>query len=63
MHIVESLVDLAERLSVGDELVDLELAAHVVVDKAAHLAAALDTTESAPLPYTSGDELECCIKC
>lgn len=59
MHIVESIVDAAQVLAMSDELVDLELAAHVVVDQTTHLAAALDTTESTSLPDTSGDELEC----
>lgn len=59
VHIVEGLVDAREVLSVGDEFVDLELAGHVVVDEATHLAAALDTAESTTLPYATGDELEC----
>lgn len=61
MHIVEGLVDTAELLSVCDEFVDLELAGHVVVDQATHLAASLDTTEGASLPDTTSDELECCF--
>lgn len=43
----------------GDELVDLEVALHVVGDKTGKLGAALDTAESATLPDTAGDELEC----
>jgi hypothetical protein len=62
VHVVESLVDAGERLAVGDELVDLQLAGHVVVDKIGELRAALDAAESAALPYTAGDELECCGK-
>jgi hypothetical protein len=58
LHILEGGVDLVEGLSVGDELVDLELAVHVVVDKVGKLGAALDTTEGTSLPYTTGDELE-----
>ena len=42
----------------SDELVDLELAAGVVVDEAGELAAALDAAEGTALPDTSGDELE-----
>ena len=59
MHIVEGVVDAGEVLSVGDELIDLELAGHVVVDKTAHLAAALDAAKSTAFPDTAGDELEC----
>ena len=58
LHVLEGGVDLVERLSVGDELVDLELAVHVVVDEVRELSAALDTTESTSLPDTTGDELE-----
>lgn len=47
----------------GDELVDLEVALHVVGDKAGELSTALDTAEGASLPYTSGDELESCGDC
>ena len=60
VHVVEGLVDAAERLTVGDELVDLQLALHVVVDQVGELRAALDTAESTALPHTAGDELECC---
>jgi hypothetical protein len=62
VHVVESLVDAAERLAVGDELVDLQLAGHIVVDEVRELRAALDAAESAALPYAAGDELECCEK-
>ena len=58
LHVLEGGVDLVERLSVGDELVDLELAVHVVVDEVRELSAALDTTESTSLPDTTGNELE-----
>jgi hypothetical protein len=58
LHVLEGGVDLVEGLSVGDELVDLELAVHVVVDKVGKLSAALDTTEGTSLPDTTGNELE-----
>jgi hypothetical protein len=58
LHVLEGGIDLVERLSVGDELVDLELAGHVVVDEVGKLSAALDTTEGTSLPDTTGDELE-----
>lgn len=60
VHVVEGLVDAGERLAVGDKLVNLELAGHVVVDEVGELRAALDTTESAALPHATGDKLECC---
>jgi hypothetical protein len=59
VHIVESIIDAAQVLAMSDELVNLELAVHVIVDEAAHLAATLDASESATLPDTAGDELEC----
>jgi hypothetical protein len=43
---------------VGDELVDLELAGHIVVDEVRKLSTSLDTTEGTSLPDTTGDELE-----
>jgi hypothetical protein len=44
---------------VGNELIDLELPRHVIVDEAGELRAALNAAERATLPYTTGDELEC----
>jgi hypothetical protein len=58
LHIAESLVDLIQRLAMRDELVNLELAIHVVSHKPRKLSASLDTTERATLPYTASDELE-----
>lgn len=46
-----------------DELVDLEVAIHVVGDETGELGAALDAAEGAALPHTSGDELERCCDC
>lgn len=43
----------------GDELVDHQLAAQIVVHQVWELAAALDAAERAALPHTSGDQLEC----
>lgn len=43
----------------GDEFVDHQLAAQVVVHQVWELAAALDAAECAALPHTSGDQLEC----
>lgn len=50
MHIVEGIVDLIQRLAMGDELVDLELAIHVVLNKSRQLSTAFDASESAPTP-------------
>jgi hypothetical protein len=57
--LLKGSVDVGEGLAVGDELVDLELAVQVVVNKAGKLSAALDTAEGASPPYATGDELEC----
>jgi hypothetical protein len=50
VHVVEGLVDLIQRLAVGDKLVDFELAIHVVLDKTRQLGTALDTSERAATP-------------
>lgn len=59
LHVAEGLVDLVEWLAVGDKLVDLEVALHVVVDEAGELGATLDAAKGAALPDTAGDKLEC----
>lgn len=43
----------------SDELIDLQVAIEVVLDKAWKLAAALDTAKGTTLPHTAGNELEC----
>lgn len=58
MHVLESLVDLTKRAAVGDELVDLDLSLHVVVNDSRKLGAALDTAKGAALPDTASDKLE-----
>lgn len=63
LHVLESGVDLVEGLSVGDELIDLELAAQVVVNEIGKLGTALNTTEGASLPDTASDKLESCARC
>lgn len=60
LHLLEGLVDLPQRLAVGDELVDFEFALGVVVDQLGELGAALDAAECAALPHATGDELEGC---
>lgn len=57
-HVTESLVDLGKRLAVSDELVHLQRLVHVVLHQIIHLAATLDTTESATLPHAASDKLE-----
>ena len=42
----------------GDELVDLQFASHVVVDKVGELRATFDTSERAAFPDAAGDKLE-----
>jgi len=59
LHIVECGSDVVERLAVGDELINLQLALHVIVDQVGKLGASFDTTESTTPPDTAGDELEC----
>ena len=58
LHVLEGGVDLVEGLSVGNELVDLELAVHVVVNKVGKLGATLDTTEGTSFPDTTSNKLE-----
>jgi hypothetical protein len=53
------LVDSTQVLTVGDELVDLEFAIHVVVDKIRKLGTALDATKGTALPLASCNKLEC----
>ena len=49
LHGVESLVDLLEWLSVGDELVDLQLALQIVIHQTRQLGTTLDASERTPL--------------
>lgn len=59
LHGFKGVVDLGQRLTVGDELVDLEPALEVVGDEVGQLAAALDAAEGAALPDATSDQLEC----
>lgn len=58
LHDLKGRVDLAQRLAVRDELVDLEAALEVVADEAGQLGAALDATKRAALPHTARHQLE-----
>lgn len=55
MHVMECIINLLERLAMRNELIDLELAGHVVVHQIRKLRAALNTAESAALPDTTRD--------
>ena len=59
LHVVESRSNVIQRLAVGDELIDLELTLHVIINQSRKLAAAFDTTERTALPDTASDKLEC----
>lgn len=59
LHNLKSVVDLAQLLPVRDELIDLELALEVILDKVRQLRTALDTAERAALPLTTRHKLEC----
>lgn len=58
LHLVECSVDVAQRFPVRDEFVHHQLTAEVVVYQPGQLAAALDSTECASLPHTTGHQLE-----
>jgi hypothetical protein len=49
LHGVKSRIDLWKRLPVSDELIDLELALHVIVHQVWELGAALDSAKSTSL--------------
>ena len=58
VHVVECFVDLVKRLSVRDELVDLQSALLPVFHESRKLGPALDASKRASLPDTAGDQLE-----
>ncbi|KAH3686697.1 hypothetical protein WICPIJ_002341 [Wickerhamomyces pijperi] len=58
VHVVESFVNFSQRLSVGDELFNLQDPVQGVFNKAWQLGSTLDTTEGRPLPDSTGDQLE-----
>ena len=57
-HVLEGSVDLGQWLSVGDKLVDLQLAIHIVGHEIGELCSTLNASKSAPLPHATCDELE-----
>jgi hypothetical protein len=58
LHVVERSSNISEWLSVSDELIDLELALHVVVNQIGELCTSFDAAKCTTLPDTSGDKLE-----
>jgi hypothetical protein len=58
VHGIETLVDISERELMVDELVDLQLTLHVLLNVARQLGAALHTTEGRALPNTTCHQLE-----
>src|SRR5438128_4487571 len=58
MHQIKALVDLVERKSVGDQVVDVDFAFHVPVDDFRHVGAAPRAAEGGSLPDPAGDQLE-----
>ena len=49
LHDIETLVDILKRLSVSNELINLQLAIHIIGDQAWQLCTALDTAKSTSL--------------
>src|SRR5687768_7712350 len=58
MYQLERLVDAFQRQFVGDERIQVDLAAHRLLDHARQLRAALDATEGRTAPHASGHQLE-----
>lgn len=50
VHVVEGIVDLVQRLTVSDELIDLELSIQVILDEPGKLGPTLDASESTTAP-------------
>src|SRR5688572_4040714 len=58
VHQFERLVDAFQRQFVGDERIEVDLAAHRLLDQARQLRAALDAAEGRTAPHASGHQLE-----
>ena len=58
VHVVEGSVDISQRLSVGNELVDLQFPIHIVRHEIWKLCPAFDTSKRAPFPNAACNELE-----
>ena len=59
LHVFKCLVDVGERLPVGNEFIHLQLALHVIIDKAGELSPAFDAAKRAAPPHTPRHQLEC----
>ena len=59
LHVIKSSSNVIQRLAVGDELIDLQLAVQIIINQVGKLGAAFDTAECTALPDTAGDKLEC----
>lgn len=59
LHNLKCAVNLTKVFAVCDKLINLESSRQVVADKPGQLCASLDATESATLPDTTSDKLEC----
>ena len=58
LHILKRGIDILQRLPVRDELVDFQLARHVIVHQVRELRAAFDAAKGAAFPYAASHELE-----
>src|SRR4030095_7405809 len=58
VHQIEGLIDALERHGVGDELIELDAAAHCPVDVLGQLRAPARAAEGGAAPGASGDEQE-----
>lgn len=58
MHKVERFVDVLKPHRVGYELIDFDVAIHVLIDHARQLRAALTASERSAPPDATGDQLE-----
>src|ERR1041384_5450784 len=58
MHQVETLIDIAERELMRDEIVDIDLLLHIPIDDFRHVGAAMRPAEGRAFPAAAGDELE-----
>jgi hypothetical protein len=58
MHVMEGVIDLVQRLSMGDELVNFQTALLPILNKTWQLRSSLDTTKGTALPLTPSHKLE-----
>src|SRR3546814_6852655 len=58
MDKVECPIDIIRRQGMGNQVVNIDLAAHIPVADLGHVRPAPRAAKGAPLPYAAGDELE-----